>query len=220
MTSALPPLLYPSADPAPALDGPPAGAGATNPKQKRSGYVRDPHDFYVEPAWCAELLFDEITFHDAVYDPCCGIFTIPKVAISYGLRASGRDIVARSPHQLDCTDFLECQEVVRFQPPNIVCNPPYKLAEAFARKAIRVAYQKVAILVRLDFLASQKRHALFVEHPPAFVLVLSRRPSMPPGELLLRGEVRATSGQHDFMWVVWECGVNDAITNTIVRWLK
>ena len=145
-----------SADPAPAR-GPPASAGAKNPKSKASGYKQDPLGFYIEPGWCAALLFQEIRFRDAVYDPCCGIFTIPRVALSYGLLASGRDIVARSPHALECRDFLEDKEVEQYPPPNIVTNPPYGIAKAVAEKALRIAYQKTALLVRLDFLAGDVR---------------------------------------------------------------
>ena len=202
-----------SAGPAPAR-GPPASAGATHPKSKASGYKHDPLGFYTEPVRCSALLFEAIRFKQAVYDPCCGIYTIPKVAASFGLRASGSDIVARSPHQQGCRDFLEDKEVEQYQPPNIVCNPPYKLAEAFARKAIAVAYQKTAILVRLDFLASQKRHALFTEHPPAWVLVLSQRPSMPPGD----SDIPAKGGMNDYGWIIWDAERPGAPTE--MRWLK
>ena len=218
MTSALT-TPDPGADVAPALDSPPCDAGATtNPKSKASGYKQDPLGFYIEPVWCVAVLFEALRFKDAVYDPCCGIYTIPKVAASFGLRASGRDIVARSPHQLDCRDFLEDQEVVEFPPPNIVTNPPYGIAKAVAEKALRIAYQKTAILVRLDFLASQRRHALFADHPPAYVLILSRRPSMPPGELLLRGGVKQTGGQHDYTWIIWDRA--RSLYPTELRWLK
>lgn len=86
---------------------------------------------------------------------------------------------------------------------DIVTNPPYSLAEAFIRRAHELKARKIAVLVRLDFLASQKRHKLFTEdHPPQDILVLSRRPSMPPGPIT--PDTKRNGGQHDFMWVVWD----------------
>ena len=42
---------------------PPSGAGAT-PKSKHSGYARAPLDYYVEPAWCTELLADQVELRE------------------------------------------------------------------------------------------------------------------------------------------------------------
>ena len=57
-----------------------------------------------------------------------------------------------------------------------VGNPPFSLAEEFVRKALKHADQ-VMFLLRAGFLASKKRHSLFVGHPPANVWMLSQRPS-------------------------------------------
>ncbi len=176
-------------------------------KQKRSGYARDPHDFYVEPEWCVDLLIDHEPFYHSVMDPCCGSGTIPK-CFERGTRKMfvyGSDAFRNPPGWgnwfIDCGDFLS-DEWTEYAPmfDNIVMNPPYKRAEAFARKAISLVKCKVAMLVRLDFLASQKRHKLFSDHLPARVYVLSKRPSMPPGGVT----VRAQNGQHDYCWIVWD----------------
>ncbi len=98
---------------------------------------------------------------------------------------------------------------------DVVSNPPFSLAEAFIRRAFELEARKVAILVRLDFLGAQKRHRLFTEFfRPAFVLVLSRRPSMPPGD----SDIEAKGGMNDYCWIVWDAQRPD--TPTEVRWLK
>lgn len=56
----------------------------------------------------------------------------------------------------------------------IITNPPYKLAEQFARKAISEA-PYVAFLLRMNWLEGTKRKALFDTSPPSRVLVSSRR---------------------------------------------
>ena len=79
-------------------------------------------------------------------------------------------------------------------------NPPYNLAHRFVLRALTLARQKVAIISRLDFLASQKRYELFKGTPVSRVLVLSTRPSMPPGGT----DIPAKGGQHDYCWIIWD----------------
>ncbi len=83
---------------------------------------------------------------------------------------------------------------------NIVTNPPYVLAEEFVRHALKYTRYRVAVLVRLAFLEGQaRRRRLFVPFPPELVLVLSTRPSMPPGDL----PIAAKGGKVAYAWVTW-----------------
>ncbi len=66
----------------------------------------------------------------------------------------------------------------------VATNPPYRDAEAFVRTALRCCLSPdgVAVfLLRLGFLESQGRVALFQERPPAEVHVLTARPSFAHG---------------------------------------
>lgn len=177
-------------------------AETTNPKQKHSGYVRDPHDWYVEPPFCTELLLDRVQF-EKVWDPACGRGTIVETCHTRGIEAIGTDIVDRihadSPLSVD---FLSPTLAPPLDWTDIITNPPYRHAEAFVRRAFELDARRIAVLVRLDFLASQRRQVLFREYQPILVLVLSRRPSMPPGQALLNG-TKPTSGQHDYCWIIW-----------------
>ena len=44
---------------------------------------------------------------------------------------------------------------------NIVTNPPYGIAQQIIEHALTVAMWRVAALVQVKFLASQRRHSLF-----------------------------------------------------------
>ena len=204
-------------------------------------YEQDEHDFYIEPSWCVDALLDHVTFHGAIYDPACGVGTIPEACKARGLMASGCDIVNRGychnhPEGPDgfylgglepfCADFLTDRFVEKWQPPNIVCNPPYhkKMAEAFCRRAMEVSYGKVAMLVGSNFLNSVGRYPLFADTPPILILHLSRRPSMPPG---WKPDVKATGGKRDYCWVVWDTTVdchggrhNTGHVPTLTEWAK
>ena len=189
-----------------------------SPKSKISGYERDEHDWYLDPEFCTEFLMDKVYFEGPIYDPACGQGNILNVFDSRGYVTTGCDIVDRGwPKMYPTADFLRDDRIHMGLIRNIVCNPPYKLAERFIRRSLAVAHGQIAILTRLDFLGSQKRYDLFqgTNPRPFLVLVLSRRPSMPPG---WKDEVKGEGGQQDYCWVCWDAtGFN---MNTQIRWGK
>ena len=66
-----------------------------SPKQKTFGYERDEHDWYVEPAFCTELLCKHVTFDGVVHDPACGQGNILTSLECHSYEVSGCDIVDR-----------------------------------------------------------------------------------------------------------------------------
>lgn len=179
-------------------------------------HARHVEDWYIEPAWTVELLLAAEPFTGGIWDPACGSGTIVATAIACGLTAVGTDLVDRgfgSRH-----DFLLDLAPLPFGGvANIVCNPPYRIADKFIERALRVAERKVAMLVQSKFPYSQRRHALFTTHPPARLCFLSTRPSMPPGEKLLAGTLKPEGGKLDYLWMVWDRAHRGP---TECRWLK
>lgn len=175
----------------------------------RSQHARErwDSDYYVEPAWCVHLLFDTVHFYGSIHDPCCGGGTIPTVARERWLEATGSDLRKRRFGESGI-DFFTDNRPRR----NIVSNPPYKLLEQFIHHALAVAERKVAVVVRLPFLAGQNRlKTLYGVHHPRTVIVLSRRPSMPPGDT----DIPARNGTDDYCWCVWQHGFEGP---TELRW--
>jgi hypothetical protein len=172
-------------------------------------YEAEPHDWYVEEEWCVDLLFNAVDFVGAVHDPCCGRGTILKVAQSRGFAVSGSDLVERRHVvQFDFTisDF-DADGGWAGPVSNIVFNPPFSykrgIAARMIERALDVSENRVAALVPIKFLASQGRHELFTTTPLEQVLILSTRPSMPPGRLLESGKVEPDGGKVDYCWMVW-----------------
>lgn len=162
--------------------------------ERPSEYVRDENDWYVEPEWCVTSLRTRVDFNGLVHDPCCGMGTIPKI-----MRGTGADLIDRG-FGYPVRDFFDDPRVYD----NIVTNPPYGIAEKVIEKALASARHKVAALVQTKFLASQKRHSLFMMRETERVLIFSRRPSMPPGDMLMKhGEDIRGGGSIDYCWVVW-----------------
>jgi hypothetical protein len=186
---------------------------------RHSGYARDQHDFYVEPSWCAFDLFNRVFFDGTIHDPCCGLGTIVDTAISMGIPATGSDIVDRANGRFPTVDFLKDERIYE----NIVCNPPYRRAESVLAHAIDhvgpSASGIVAAIVPIQFLASQRRAKLFTSGACDEVLIHSRRPSMPPGELIVSvGEAARHSGSTDYVWVVFRPKRN-ACCPAEIKWL-
>jgi SAM-dependent methyltransferase len=171
---------------------------------RHSQYPRADHDFYVEPAWVLPLLLRHLELTQ-FHDPCCGLGTLVTAARQQGVAATGADIVDRAFDVYPVRDFLADTATY----PNIVTNPPYaKAAKIIAHGLNHVADGGyVAVLVPLTFLASCRRYELFTRPQMALVLILSKRPSMPPGETLLEhGERIRGNGTTDFAWLVWQRG--------------
>lgn len=96
---------------------------------------------------------------------------------------------------------------------DIITNPPFKYAEQFICKAISLSRNKVAMLLRIQFLEGQARQKLFQLYPPRFVYVFSKRL-----HCALNGnfETTASSNAICFAWFVWYKGYKGEPS---VRWL-
>jgi len=181
-------------------------------RRERRSHIWDRHsdDWYVEPRWCSERLFDSEIFIGEVIDPCCGSGNIVKSARARHLPAEGWDTVNRGFPGTVMRDWLQPCDV---RPCNVVCNPPFAIARPFAELAVERARHKSAILFPVARLnAAGWLRAL----PLARVWLLTPRPSMPPGEALLRGE-KPAGGKTDFCWLVFDRNV--AGHGPTMRWL-
>jgi hypothetical protein len=180
------------------------------PGRLRADHARErwPADWYIEPAWAVEKLFQAVPFEGAIHDPCAGSGRIPSVAKSFGYTVTAADLHDRGYPGTIVKDYFK--DRIRYD--NIVSNPPYKLGEEFIHHALEFTRHKIAVIMRLPFLASQGRYnRLYKTHPPSEVLVLSKRPSMPPGGT----DIPAKGGTDEYAFLVWDQGY---VGPTILKW--
>ena len=163
---------------------------------RRSRGARERHDFYPTPAWATEALLDVEHFARPVWECACGAGHMARVLQAAGLPVVATDLVDRGFGEAR-VDFLR---EASLRAPNIVTNPPYKLAGQFARHALALGAEKLCLLVQLSFMEGVARaRALFTATPPARVWVFARRPGFAKRRVVERG-----GGNQAFAWIVWD----------------
>jgi hypothetical protein len=166
------------------------------------GATRIEADYYPTPEWCVRALLADCPLPGGTWlEPAVGDGAIVRAAwpmrpnvtwIACDIRDSleHKDLVSAFQQG----DFLDWHWNEPWQSISVVItNPPYSLAEAFVRKALENPNAVVVMLLRLNWLASQKRAAFLREHTPS-VYVLPRRPSF----------TGHGTDATDYAWMVWD----------------
>lgn len=182
--------------------------------KKRDSHVfaKAKHGWYVEPSWCSERLFQEESFPGIVWDPACGWGRITTSAQQAGYRVLGSDLINRRKHNLGRGffkhDFVSniCFTHIAPKTFSVVTNPPFDHVEDYVRRSFILGAQKVAVimLVRRLNAAHWMR-----EMPLEKILLLTPRPSMPPGEWIAGGN-EPGGGTQDFCWAIFSGAHNGA----------
>jgi hypothetical protein len=162
--------------------------------------ARERDDFHPTPPEATRALLTVEKFHGAIWEPACGDGAISKVLRGYDYKVESTDLIYRG-YGAGHTDFL-----LEWEPraPNIVTNPPFKLATEFIENALKLTTGKVAMLGRLAWLEGVDRHErVFKSQPLARVHVFSKRIA-----ILRNGEAMESGGggMIAFAWFVWEHG--------------
>lgn len=171
-------------------------------------FYRAPHDWYAEGVDVAAALFAAVEFEGGIVDPACGRGSILVAAGLRDIPAWGGDVVDRSGGE-----WPGCDEVVDFLTDdrpcdNIVSNPPYKgdIIWRFIDHALAVATDRVAFLLPLRWAASRTTAERLLRSPLESVLIVTPRPSIPPGAVVAKDPSARSGGSVDFAWYVWRRG--------------
>lgn len=158
---------------------------------------REKDDFYPTPPEGTAPLLAVERFDGPIWEPACGEGHMSQVLEAAGHTVISTDLVHRGYGEGGVDFLMEWQA----RAPNIVTNPPFKMAEDFVRKALDLASHKVCILARLQLLEGRQRKALFETTPLARVWVFSKRLTMTAGSVTSQ-----SGGMLQFAWFVWEHG--------------
>lgn len=135
-------------------------------------------DYFPTPPWAARAGAEIIRAVDpgrwTAWEPACG-----EGHLAHGLADYFSSVAATDVHDYgfgDVLDFLAPDGWIPATPSDaqrpdwIITNPPFKLGEAFVRRAYSIARRGVAMLLRLQFIEGNRRHALFAADCPLTVL--------------------------------------------------
>lgn len=181
--------------------------GASN----HADHERQREDYYATEPAAAEWLCKLETFSKRILEPACGEGHISKVLTAHGYEVTSRDLVARGFGET--ADFLALDNTE--WEGDIVTNPPYRYAQEFAEKALRIVREggKVAMFLKLTFLEGKGRRALFRAAPPARVWVSSSRL-----KCAINGDFESVGGSATaYAWFVWEKGFKG---DPIIKWFN
>jgi len=189
----------------------------SDPKPRpRAAHIWPAHaaGFYIEPHWCSERLFAVEQFTGGIWDCCCGTGRITEAARNAGYHdVIATDLIDRGYQRFNGrVDFLTCAHLCA---QNIVCNPAFGLCKQFVRHAL-YGLDRPANKIAVIWLVRRLNAAHWLLRTPLVrVYLLTPRPSMPPGEVILRGE-KPKDGSQDFCWLVFERG---HVEPPKLRWL-
>ena len=167
-----------------------------------TGHVRHSDDFYATPRWCTRSLLQTLKLTNGlrVLEPAAGegAILVELLAANPRMKVQGVEIdnERRKRAATLCptanASFLEWKAKAKFD--LVVTNPPFALAMEFVQASLPILATNgtCAMLLRLNWLASQKRASFLTRHCPD-VYVLPRRPSF------TGGGTDAT----DYGWFLW-----------------
>jgi len=160
-------------------------------------------DLYETPEVAVHALLKHEPLSGAIWECACGPGSIVAV-----LRGAGKNVYATDLVDYGCpesehgVDFL-MESHPSFHIGAIVTNPPFKLATEFVSHALLLGIPKVVMLLRLQFLESERRRAILDCGLLARVHVFRNRLPMMHRD---GWDGPKASSATAFAWFVWEQG--------------
>ena len=164
--------------------------------------AKDSLDDFPTPPWATRALLEHVLQGIEVseltcLEPACGVGHMAKVLKEYFSEVESSDVYdygygathdyLKHPYRINCCDWM-------------ITNPPFRLAEDFILKSLRIAREGVAILARTVFLESVGRHErIFSRNPPTVVAQFTERVPMVKGRL-----DKSASTATGYCWLVWK----------------
>lgn len=162
--------------------------------------VNDGIDFYQTPRYAIEKLLEREQFEGNIIDPCSGAGAISKVVEEKGYKCFSSDLREdinvygdKGANVFDIDTVYD----------NVITNPPYFCAKEIVEKSLEISKNKVALLLKLTFLESEKRYELFKNTPLRKVYVFCKRITMYNE---YEEKERKNNGTIAFAWYICEHG--------------
>jgi hypothetical protein len=161
------------------------------------------HDLYETPPVAVHALLGVERLPKQVWEPACGPGSIVNELRNAGLTVFASDIVDYGcPDSRGGIDFL-MERSVPDGVEAVVTNPPFKLAGEFVSHALALGVRHVVMLLRIQFIESERRSSILDNGTLARIYPFSNR--LPMMHRAGWEGPKATSAM-TFAWFVWEAG--------------
>lgn len=175
---------------------------------------RQVDDYYATEPKATQLLLDRETFSSAIWECACGGGHMSEVLKQNGYAVMSSDLFDRGYKGTKIIDFLKETDINTM---DIITNPPYKFAKDFVEHALDISADgvKIAMFLKLTFLESKSRKALFEKYPFKTLYVSSERLQCAKnGDFEKYGKGVGTAVAYG--WYVWEKGFTGKPT---IEWI-
>lgn len=162
-------------------------------------------DDFPTPPWATRALMHHVIGGvlqrgcETALEPCCGRGHMSKVLDEFFLDVKSADAFYYGYGAVE--EFISTP----YEPASfdwVITNPPFNQAEAFILKALDIATEGVAVIVRTVFTETVGRYnRLFTPNPPAIVAQFAERVPMVKGRI----DITATTAT-GYCWIVWKKG--------------
>ncbi len=183
-------------------------------------------DYYATPPEATRVLLDSFGLNDCLtfYEPACGEGHISKVIEKHYPNRDiySSDLIYRG-YGYGNMDFLKFTEANNwlFRGKNkvdcIITNPPFKLAQEFIEKALKLSNKYVIMFAKIQLLEGVARKKLFDKFPPKYIYVFTDRVNPLRNGSPVDENGKKWASTMCFSWFIWEIGFKG---EPIVRWLR
>ncbi|EOU1989903.1 class I SAM-dependent methyltransferase [Clostridium perfringens] len=184
---------------------------------KSNVHEREINDFYATPPNTTKSLLDVLDVEPkTILEPSAGMGHIVEVLKEYypNAKIEATDLIDRG-YCKGNVDYLT--KVYDKKYDLIITNPPFKYAKEFVQKSLELTNDKVAMLLKIQFLESKSRKEFLKHSHLKYVYVFSERQNtLKNGEEINPLTGKKWSSVFLLAWFVFEKGYEG---EPIIRWL-
>ena len=191
------------------------GVNNETKREDNDFYATDPNGLRI-----ALPILEKIGLNKNIWECSCGNGNLSKVLEENNYKVYSTDLIDRG-YGIGGIDFLSQDKIYDC---DILTNPSFKLADKFVEKGMKLLKDgnHIILFLKVQFLESKSRKALFEKYPPKYVIVNSERICC-----AMNGDFdkyfnydnkkeKYVGGTQFYCWYYWEKGYNG---DTVIKWI-
>lgn len=168
------------------------------------GTIRQVNDHYDTPTYTTRSLLDAHDIKYPVLEPCAGNLAIANMLNKGLVTTNDINPESQSTFNYDYLNYSFKDSHIN----TVITNPPFNIAQQIIDRALNDVVEggEVIMLLRVNFLGSQKRKPFWKDAPLKYVYVLSKRPAF----------INGKTDSIEYAWFVFERGYTGNATIQVI----